>query len=1282
MRNLGRRVKALVWAQCMLSLFCLNTWSQCPSFSFKNLNGFIENPRCFSLGQTKGHVPLVHFESMESALSQRIDSSANYLSLNGKWSFRYFPFPSEIDTNFVDPSYDAKDWDRITVPGNWEMQGYGDPKFRNIAQPFKVDPPFVPDFDNPVGCYRQQLMVPEGWKGKRVYLHFEAVASACFVWVNGKMVGYNQGAYEPFEFDITDVAKPGVNHIAVAAFKYCDGTYLEDQDSWRLGGIFRSVYAYAMNPVHIRDYFVKTDLDQNYQHATMSVDVDVYNASRQSVRALTVVATLYDNEGKIIRRGESPGSVVKEGNTRIVVNAFVSNPKKWSAEKPDLYRLVLELMQREKCLTRVSAKVGFREVEVKDQVFMLNGRAIKLNGINSHMQHPDYGKAVDEATMRRDFEIFRQFNINCVRTSHYPPDRRYLDLADEYGVYIIDETGNEAHATEYLSNRLNWRDAYLERVENLVLRDRNHPSVIIWSAGNESGWGDNICASIARGKSLDPTRPVWLYGGNRDEDPTTNPIGCEDIVGPRYDTPFELETLFGRVEARQDPRPSFMDEYIAATGNALGGLDEYWEVIRKYPRLFGGAIWDYISPGLSAPVRLLKDQSPADINVAILGRAEVRNGSLELSGHDTWVEVYNDPVFDSIGNKLTISAKVFPFRQYNQVSLIAKGSNQFGINLSNDSIEFYVTTLDKVKFIGSDSVFNWKDNVPRYRITAKLPAQWENHWHTVRCVYDARRISVFIDNTLLASAPCRGFIKPYPFPINIGRNSEVHGQEYSGYMFRGIVDDVAIFNDDHSSEVSAQHAEKSLLYIDFEKEVSAGSFYTTGIGGRTYGTVWPDRRIQPEMYQLKKSAQPVQVRWKNESRFEVEVSNHHSFTALSELQGEWKLMEDTTVLQTGIMKEDVLPGQRKVFALPVEPFVAREGREYRVELSYMTKEDRRWARKGFEIAWEQLPLTGVIHRAVIRSTETDRTVSISRNSHNIVVTGSRFKYTFSLHHGNLAEMVVDGNRLLINGITPNVWRAPLANELDEWTTFRRRDLQFTKGMGNDVANAWRSEGIDKLEWEVLDSDAVISDGSCHLKFRLFASTVSFGSGFLSEFSYVIYPNGLIEVDHDFTPAGTLPQWLPRVGVSFQLDSSLTNVTWYGRGPEENYPDRKTGSKIGVYNKHIGQFYEPYLIPQDHGLRTDNRWLSIADKMGNGLKISSNDLFNYNLYRYSTDNLARALYPFQLAGATEVTLNLDYATTGVGCTAVSVLNQYRANTVPYKRTIYIEPLPRRSESGKK
>ncbi len=621
---------------------------------------------------------------------------------------------------------------------------------------------------------------------------------------------------------------------------------------------------------------------------------------------------------------------------------ILENPAKWSAEYPNLYYLTFELINSSGQTREVlSGRIGFKETEIKNQVFYLNGVPVKLNGINSHMQHPVTGHTMDEATIRKDLGILKQFNINCVRTSHYPPVIRYLELADEYGIYIVDETGDEAHATEYLSRDKAWEGMYRERARKMVLRDRNHPSILFWSAGNESGEGDNICAVIDEGKKYDRTRS-WMYGGNAFSHP------CEEIIGPRYPQIRDLLTRVYNIPESEDPRPSFLDEYLAVTGNGGGGLDDYWEVFYSHPRSMGGAIWDFVSTGIKETVRTVNDVSGNDVQVNIMGRAKLVPGisgkGIDLNGHDQWVEVYRDEGLEISGNNLTLTLYVYPRALSGSAgTLITKGDWQFGIDQSNkDTLEFYLTTRQ------------------RHTVKLDLPGNWEYNWHQVTACYDGSSIFLNIDGRESVHLPVSGNIRNTPFPVNIGRNAEIHGQETSVYICDAIIDRAGIFSKpiDLSSlkQPSDEIKKQADLWLDFEEITEEGEFYSYGIGARTYGSIWPDRRPQPEMWQMKKSAQPVQVKLVSADKRQVEITNRYLFTNLSQLASEWVLEADGKVLQRGSLALSIAAGHKELVTVPFNKPEIIPGTDYRLLLSFRQKERTLWADSGFEIAWDQLEL--------------------------------------------------------------------------------------------------------------------------------------------------------------------------------------------------------------------------------------------------------------------------------------------------------------------------------------
>jgi beta-galactosidase len=661
-----------------------------------DIKHYIENTGIFELNQEEGHAPLIPYSSTAEALKNDKAGAAGYLSLNGTWKFHFADTPEGTPDNFFLENYNDKKWDTIHVPSNWEMQGFGDPLFRNVQTPFKPDPPHVPAEYNPTGSYRRVFNIPDSWKDKEVFLRMEKTASASFVWINGKQVGYNEGAQEPAEYNITAYLKHGRNTIAVNVYKYCDGYYLEDQDYWRLAGIFDDIWLFAAPATHIFDWHATTDLDSKYVNSHLEIDVDVKNYSALSVDGFSVRTTLYDGVKKPVKVLTS-GSFNLFAGLKQTINLSddIINPAKWSAEYPNLYTLVIELINHDgKTVEAINGRIGFKKTEIRNQVFYLNGMPVKLNGINSHMQHPTLGHSMNEETIRKDMALLKQFNINCVRTSHYPPVIRYLELADEYGIYIVDETGDESHATEFVSGLKEWEAMYRERARKMVLRDRNHPCVLFWSAGNESGEGDNICSVIDEGKKYDKTR-FWMYGGNAFSHK------CEEIIGPRYPQLFNLITKVFMIPDSIDPRPSFLDEYLAVTGNGGGGLDDYWDAFYTHPRSMGGAIWDFVSTGITEKVKTLKDVSGNNVQVNVMGRAKLVQGrdglGIDLNGHDQWVEVYRDQGLEISGNELTLVMSVYP-RILNRSAgaLITKGNWQFGLHqIRKDSLRFYITTRQK-----------------------------------------------------------------------------------------------------------------------------------------------------------------------------------------------------------------------------------------------------------------------------------------------------------------------------------------------------------------------------------------------------------------------------------------------------------------------------------------------------------------------------------------------------------------------------------------------------------
>lgn len=1240
-----------------------------------HLYDYIENLDVFELGQEESRAYYI---------------PAHHQLLNGQWKFFFADTPQGIPTNFFEENFSDSKWSKIDVPSNWEMRGFGDAQFRNVSAPFEAKPPFTPHDYNPTGAYRTTFTVPSDWNGEEVFLRFEKVASASFLWVNGQEVGYNEGAQEPAEYNITPYLKKGRNTLAMMVLKFSDGYYLEGQDYWRLAGIFDDVYVYSAPKTRLFDWHVTTDLDANYCDAELSVETTIRSYDATPITSpLKVKGVLTDAKGQIVAEMESESATFSAGSKTLslTLKKTIQNPLKWTAETPDLYDLKMYLIdastgRRIDTSTEFDARqdVGFKETEIINNVFYLNGKPLKVNAQCSHMQDPDNGHTVTDELIRKDMTILKQFGFNGVRTSHYPPAPRYLEYAARYGLYIIDETGDEAHATEYVSSDKRFIPMYQERVRRMVLRDRNQPAVLFWSAGNESGEGPNIGEVIREGRKYDSTR-YWMYGGNAYSHP------AEEIIGPRYPTALAMDLKVG-LHGDGDVRPSFMDEYISVAGNGGGMFDEMWRAIYTHERIIGGAVWDFVSPGLTQTARLLPDLSPRRVPAHIMGNAKLvtdkrnkKNHVIDLSGHDEWVEVYRDDSLEVTGNTLQISFDVFPRSLVSSCgSFVNKGEWQFGVQQNGkEKLNFYINT-DKAPASAMPKIdpnhpyyhYILAQQTPknyRYVLEAPLPADWEDHWHHVSAQYDGAQMTVSIDGQQVASAAAEGYIINAPFPVNIGRNEQTHGQDTHVHICDALMDNVIIAN---------QFGE--LLHLDFEQEQAGDKYFSYGIGARTYGTIWPDRTVQPEIYQMKKAAQPISCRLLSGDEGRIEVWNRNHFLNASVYDFRWQLFEDGTCIQEGSLDLDVAPLSRSILDLPYQRPSLKPGCEYRLMLTSQLRDDQLWAQKGHVVAWDQLELPW--HQTTLVSDKAVGKASLTKTAESLLVEGEGFAYTFTAD-GQLCSIRQAGEELLKAPLQFNVWRAPLALEVDGWSQGNITYNNKKEWNGSQIANEYYSNHLDEITRLPISCEAYEAGGQVYINVRCFAqfgpiSTAHldayiFGSkfnGYSEIYEYRINGDGQIYLHHTLEPEGSMPTLLPRIGLTMTLNDQMQQVKWFGRGPEENYPDRKTGYAIGIYENTVDGMFEPYLIPQDCGLRCDNRWLTMTSASGRGLRFAMDEPFNFNAYNYSTDNLTKAVYTYQLQRQDGVTLNLDYATTGVGCTACYVLPGYQVKATKYERNITI------------
>tara|TARA_Y100000310_G_scaffold15359_1_gene15454 strand:- start:3336 stop:6461 length:3126 start_codon:yes stop_codon:yes gene_type:complete len=694
-------------------IVCL--WS---NFAFAALSNDWENPKVVGINKLPARAS---FFPYTVANLQAPDQAQNYLNLNGIWRFHLSKNPASRLKDFESPTFNDSDWSTIKVPGNWELQGHDRAIYVNHPYAFAKNPPFIQQHDNPIGHYRRTFNLDELWTDKRVILHFGAVKSAFYLWVNGHKIGYSQGSKTAAEFDISDYVKSGSNTLAVQVFRWSDGSYLEAQDFWRISGIQRDVYLYYTPKDYIEDVFVNAGLVNNYKDGNLNLAVDLSPSNKEQ----TLQIQLKNPNHEIIFETQQT-LAKKELSQTVQFNKQFKNIKAWSAESPTLYELSISLFDNKKLLSQyVKKKIGFRTSEIKNGQLLINGQAILIKGVNRHEHDPITGHAVSRESMELDIKLFKQFNINAVRLAHYPNDPYWYELCDKYGIYVVDEANIESHGMYYnlakghtLGNNPDWKKAHLARISAMVERSKNHPSVIIWSLGNEAGNGYNFYHGYDWVRSRDPSRPIQyeraVFEWNT------------DLYVPQYPTPQYLKEY-----AESNPeRSMIMSEYAHAMGNSVGNFADFWHQIRKYDKLQGGFIWDWVDQGIQTTTSEGKTiyayggdfgvpGTPSDGNFLLNGIVlpdrtpepalyEIKkvHQSVLFSFNDKELTVFNENFFKNLNHyrlnwQLMSNAKVFKEGRINKLEIPPQQSANFTLNYSipkeiNDEVFLNVSVVTRL----------------------------------------------------------------------------------------------------------------------------------------------------------------------------------------------------------------------------------------------------------------------------------------------------------------------------------------------------------------------------------------------------------------------------------------------------------------------------------------------------------------------------------------------------------------------------------------------------------
>ena len=1189
---------------------------------------------------------------------------------------------------------EQKQWKTgLTLPGRWEKDGFDFSIYTNTQMPWQnkydsnVSVPQAPTNYNPVGLYRKTFDVDESLMAAdgRIYLNFQGVESSYYVYVNGKEVGYSEDTYSPHSFDITDyLTENGKdNLLAVEVHKFCDGTWMEDQDMYYDGGIFRDIYLYSAPLVHIQDYFVTTDLDENYENATMNLEVTVANASDAPASGYAVDVRLYDEEKQMfvndftIDLDDVPAaSEEREGTATASGSKLVLAPELWSAETPNLYTLVLSLYNKESgaYMGSMSQQLGFREIEFTStqvdengnkittdaeyQPITINGKRILLKGTNRHDTDPIYGKYQSREVLEEDVTIMKQYNLNAVRTSHYSNDDYLYYLCDKYGLYMMGETNLESHAImSNQSAQANFKNLAMDRTITAFQRLKNSTAIVMWSIGNENYYNYNKDSAdgmfydlIWYFKDHDKTRPVHSEGDN-----DQNGV---DMGSNMYPSVSLVQSWASR------NMPYVLCEYDHAMGNAVGNLKEYWDAIRSHDNMLGGFIWDWVEQARMISL----DSLPQTYTVTEKSNAKV-TGSAHVSAlYDVTDEkalstksAEGYALFDdsSYNQQLSGSGKAFTVEvicKPNSLSgdqvLASKGDRQFALKTnSTRQLEFFAYTNN-----------NWNS------VTVDIPEDWVGNWHQVVAVYNQGSVQIYYDGRLLTSGNTNSYVDASSTSLGIGCSID-NGRTFDGEISLGRIYSKALSLEEVQGQNSATPAitadsDDVLLWVDFTnlqeseeqpydyyaEEDAHKNLYADEIPGHFYGyggdsgespndgnfcvngLVSPDRQVQPELYEVKYQYQSV---WFDATDSQllagkVEAYNENNFLNLNDFDVYWTLYEDDKAIGEGKLTDEQadLPGtETRNLAIPYLeklPQTKKAGAEYYLNLSVRLKEDTLWADAGYEVAYEQFQLPVEVEK-VTKDINTQGVTVNEDGEEAVTVTGTDFSFQINKATGTMENYTYKGEVLLQEGPVPNYWRGLLDND-----------------NGNYDGN-WKTvtDGIEAGAITVGENE----EGQKTITVDLYFPNAP---AMTQQMVYTIDGSGAVTLSTTVDATGTgLGRYL-RIGTCLELPEGYENVTWYGNGPVESMSDRKSFAVTGRFESTVDELYFPYLEAQDTGTLTDVKWITVTNpEVDNAMAIAATDTVEASALHFTADDLDQAAHPYQLTKLKETILSVNYGSQGTG-----------------------------------
>lgn len=1199
----------------------------------------------------------------------------------------------------------------VTLPASWQTQGFDFPIYSNISIPWGgaygnsgTSLPYAPTVTNPVGFYRYTFDVDSAWmdQNRKVFISFQGVESAMYLYVNGHEVGYSEDSFDAAEFDITPFlnADGKDNLLAVKVVRWCDGSFIEDQDFLRLAGIFRDVYVYSTPSVYLEDYKVETDLDDTFTDATLRISADLLNSSARAASNFALDVKLFDADGNnILASSPLRGSFDRVSSSRSVtldLSAEIESPHLWSDEDPYLYTLVLSLYNASTgaYYESVAQPLGFREITftktVVDenynniteyyQTVTINGKPFKFRGTDRHDMSPDTGRYVSHETYEQDILLMKQYNINAIRTSHYPDDKYLYYLCDKYGLYVMAECNVECHGTDSDNTHSYLEQAVYDRVTSHMNIEKNRTSIVMWSYGNESG--ETSSTKIIQKainnvmKAIDHTRPIHYCGlGGR---------GGTDVDSQMY---AGISGVYAKGTV-QNHMPYLQCEYAHAMGNSVGILYEYWEGYRSSDNILGGFIWDWVDQSIATeiPGASTKTVSADQGSLGLTGTLEgsvvsdsTAPGGKALDGNSLLSSKVNTGGTDRLNQVLSgsnsFTLEVWVNQQSSKAfnTILAKGDHQVALRSAyENNLTFYV-------YAGG----SWIQN------DFEMPENWIGNWHHLAAVVDGSRMRLYCDGVELTNITgggektISGEIASSDYAFGVGIEEE-HTSERDGenkYAYVRVYDR-ALTAAELSAQMQAdlgqgdyaiQPADGNVaLWLDYSKATTGSvtsdvyDYYAeqgnTDMAGKYYayggcwgdvindgdfcqnGLVGADRSVQDELYEVKYVYQKL---WFTADTIDilnhkVNITNESSITDLSAYETVYELLEDGEVVDSGILNLSCPAGESTTVTIPFKmPVQIKADAEYYLNLSVRLKEDTLWAGVGHEVAYEQFRIPAEVENLPAPSSDGAAAIQQSEKDGILTLSGDDFTLAFNRSTGLIESYTYEGETVMTAGPTPNYWRGLLDND-------------------------WKNGTINNNRtWEKANSKMTVSSCDVSTSADGASCTVSvvldlYGNSSQQILKYVIHNTGEIEVTATLNPDTSAPQLL-RYGAEITLPEGYEQITWYGNGPQETLSDRKYGGRIGVYESTVSDSFYPYLKPQASGNKTAVRFIALEDPDSPvGLMVVSDSEMEASALHYSTADYADAATVYQMPKTDYTILNVDYGSRGTGGISCGpdTLDQYK------------------------